>query len=272
MQTLQPFSFAGTGVLPSIRVMTTLCDTSGSVYSRFSAAAAPQKELTPGQAKRRVSVSGMLKILGVSRAGYNAWLKHVPSNAEKRREAVKAKIKDIYDESKQNYGAPKITQVLRKAGEIISERTVGQYMKQMGIKAQWVKPWTITTKDSDFSNELQNILDEQFNPERPNTVWCSDITYIWTIDGFVYLTSIMDLYSRKIIAWTLSNTLEVSCVIETINKAKARRKIEEPLILHSDRGSQYVSNEYKRVTANMQCSYSKKAYPWIMLVLNHFIH
>ena len=222
---------------------------------------AAEKAEAARKAKRRVSVSGMLKILGVSRAGYNAWLKHVPSNAEKRREAVKAKIKDIYDESKQNYGAPKITQVLRKTGEIISERTVGQYMKQMGIKAQWVKPWTITTKDSDFSNELQNILDEQFNPERPNTVWCSDITYIWTIDGFVYLTSIMDLYSRKIIAWTLSNKLEVFCVIETINKAKARRKIEEPLILHSDRGSQYVSNEYKRVTANMQCSYSKKAYP-----------
>ena len=139
---------------------------------------------------------------------------------------------------------------------------LGQYMKQMGIKAQWVKPWTITTKDSDFSSKLQNILEEHFNPERPNAVWCSDITYIWTIDGFVYLTSIMDLYSRKIIAWTLSNTLEVSCVIETINKAKARRKIEEPLILHSDRGSQYVSNEYKRVTANMQRSYSKKAYPW----------
>ena len=84
---------------------------------------------------------------------------------------------------------------------------LGKYMRQMGIKAQWVKPWTVTTKDSDFSSELQNILDEQFNPERPNAVWCSDITYIWTIDGFVYLTSIMDLYSRKIIAWTLSNCL-----------------------------------------------------------------
>ena len=132
----------------------------------------------------------------------------------------------------------------------------------MGIKAQWVKPWTITTKDSDFSSELQNILEEQFNPKRSNAVWCSDITYIWTIDGFVYLTSIMDLYSRKIIAWTLSKTLEVSCLIETINKAKARRKIEEPLILHSDRGSQYISNEYKRVTANMQRNYSKKAYHW----------
>ena len=222
-----------------------------------------QKELRDtGDIESRVSVSGMLKILGVSRSGYRAWLKHVPSNAEKRRESVKAKIKDIYDKSKQNYGAPKITQVLRKTGETISERTVGQYMKQMGIKAQWVKPWTITTRDSDFSSKLQNILDEQFNPERPNAVWCSDITYIWTIDVFVYLTSIMDLYSRKIIAWTLSNTLEVSCVIETINKAKAKRKIEEPLIMHSDRGVQYVSKEYKRVTANMQCSYSKKAYPW----------
>ena len=85
---------------------------------------------------------------------------------------------------------------------------------------------------------------------------------IAALERHVYLTSIMDLYSRKIIAWTLSNTLEVSCVIETINKAKAKRKIEEPLIMHSDRGVQYVSKEYKRVTANMQRSYSKKAYPW----------
>ena len=221
-----------------------------------------EKAESAHKAQRRVSVSGMLKYLGVSRSGYHAWKKRVPSNTAKRREAVKANIKDIYDESKQNYGAPKITKQLREAGEIISERTVGKYMKQMGLKAQWVKPWTITTRDSDFSNKLQNILDEHFNPERPNAVWCSDITYIWTIDGFVYLTSIMDLYSRKIIAWTLSKSMEVSCVIETINKAKARRNIEKPLILHSDRGSQYVSKEYKRVTAGIQCSYSKKAYPW----------
>ena len=170
------------------------------------------------KAGRQVSVSGMLKFLGVSRSGYLAWLHHVPSDTEKRRKAVKAKIQDIYDDSKQNYGAPKITVELRKTGEVISERTVGTYMRQMGIRAQWSKPWTITTKDSDFSTELQNILDEQFNPDRPNAVWCSDITYIWTIDGFVYLTSIMDLFSRKIIAWTLSETLEVSCVIDTINK------------------------------------------------------
>ena len=73
----------------------------------------------------------------------------------------------------------------------------------MGIKAQWIKPWTTTTRDSGFSNELLSILDEQFNPERPNAVWCTDITYIWTQDGFVYLNCVMGLFARKIICWEL---------------------------------------------------------------------
>lgn len=168
----------------------------------------------------------------------------------------------IYNKSHQNYGAPKITKELIKEGEKISERTVGKYMKELKIKAQYVKPYTVTTKNSDFSSKLKNILDEQFNPTSPNAAWCTDITYIWTYTGFIYLTSIMDLYSRKIIAWTLSETLEVSCVIDTINKAKASRKLLNPVIIHSDRGSQYVSSEYKKATEKMITSYSKKAYPW----------
>ena len=87
-------------------------------------------------------------------------MNHTLSDTEKRREYIKAKIQDIYGESKQNYCAPKIIRKLRQNGENILERTVGKYMKEMGIKAQWVKTWTITTIDSDFSNELQNILDE----------------------------------------------------------------------------------------------------------------
>lgn len=135
-------------------------------------------------------------------------------------------------------------------------------MREMGIRAQWVKPWIATTIDSNFSKELRNILDEQFNPSRPNAVWCTDITYIWTDDGFVYLTSIMDLYSRKIIAWSLTDSMEVSCVIDTVNKAKAQRKTDLPLILHSDRGSQYVSKAYREVTENFRLSYSQKGYPY----------
>ena len=210
----------------------------------------------------RVSTSGMLKFLGVSRSGYRSFLNRKVSATKQRKEAVKKKIQTIYDDSKQNYGAPKITQELRKSGETIAERTVGKYMREMGIKAQWIKPWTTTTRDSDFSNELHNILDEQFNPERPNAVWCTDITYIWTQDGFVYLNCVMDLFARKIIAWTLADTMEVSTVIETINKAKARRNTDLPLIIHSDRGSQYVSNAWREATKSMQRSYSHSGYPY----------
>lgn len=86
--------------------------------------------------KHRVSVSGVLKILGVSRSGYNAWKQRIPSDSENRRNYIKEQIKEIYDESHQNYGAPKITEMLHKQGECIAEKTVGNYMRQMGIKAQ----------------------------------------------------------------------------------------------------------------------------------------
>lgn len=204
----------------------------------------------------------MLKILGVSLSGYKAWKKRKPSKTELRRNKIKEEIVDIYNASYQNYGAPKITAELRKNGEKISERTVGKYMNEIGIKAQWIKPYTRTTVNPDFSSSLKNILNEQFNPEHPNAVWCSDITYIWTDEGFVYLTSIMDIYSRKIIAWTLSKTLEAVHVADTVRKAMRQRNVTAPLVIHSDRGSQYVSDAYKQVTRSMILSYSNKGYPY----------
>lgn len=223
---------------------------------------AHQEEQIHESEKRRLNVSGVLRILGVSRSGYTSWKKRLPSNREKRKQAVKERILAIYEESHQNYGAPKITECLRKRGEKISEKTVGNYMRELGIKAQYIKPYTVTTIDSDFNEELKNVLDEKFDPERPDAVWCSDITYIWTYEGFVYLISIMDLYSRKIIAWVLSDSLEAKWVIKAVEKAKAARKIERPLLLHSDRGIQYVCNDYINITKEIQRSYSKKAYPW----------
>ena len=205
---------------------------------------------------------GVLKILGVSRSGYINWKKRKPSQRELKKQVIKERILEIYNDSHKNYGAPKITERLKKEGQIIAEKTVANYMRELGIKAQYVKPYTVTTIDSDFSEELKNILDENFNPSEPDTVWCSDITYIWTFTGFVYLTSIMDLYSRKIIAWVLSDTLEAKRIIEAVKKAQRARKISKPLIIHTDRGRQYVNGDYTNVTADMQRSYSKKAYPW----------
>lgn len=204
----------------------------------------------------------MLRILGVSRSGYNSFKERLPSDRVKRKEEIKVKIKEIYDGSHQNYGAPKIREILNQNGETIAEKTVGNYMREMGIKAQYIKPYTVTTIDSNFSEELVNILNEDFNPEEPNAVWCSDITYIWTFEGFVYLTSIMDLYSRKIVSWVLSPTLEAKWVVEAINKAKIARNITKPLVIHSDRGTQYTCSVYQQATEGFINSYSKKAYPW----------
>ena len=206
------------------------------------------KEIKSLPVKRQVSVSEILKKLGVSRSGYNAWKKRVPSDTSVRRAVLKEKIQKIYEESHQNYGAPKITAELRKSGEYVSEKTVGNSMRQMGIKAHWVKPYVQTTIDSDFSQKLKNILNEEFNPAHPDAVWCSDITYIWTFEGFVYLTSVMDLYSRKIISWVLSETLEASHVVECVEKAKHVRNVEKPLIFHCDRGCQYVSEAFQKAT------------------------
>lgn len=214
------------------------------------------------EGKRRPNVSGVLRILGVSRSGYLAWKNRLPSNQEKRKEQIKKRIVEIYQESHQNYGAPKIAECLRREGENIADKTVGNYMRELGIKAQYVKPYTVTTIEPDLSSRLRNILKEKFNPEEPDAVWCSDITYIWTYEGFVYLTSIMDLYSRKIISWVLSDTLEAKYVVKAVEKAKRRRNVEKPLILHTDRGIQYVCREYVEATAGMKRSYSKKAYPW----------
>ena len=121
-------------------------------------------------------------------------------------------------------------------------------MREMGIKACYIKPYVKTTFDSDFSTKLHNILKRDFSPSKPNEAWCTDITYIFTLEGFVYLTSVMDLYSRKIIAWTLSKTLEVEEVLKCIEMARKRRKTADPVIIHSDRGVHYTSKLYKKLT------------------------
>jgi len=214
------------------------------------------------QGERRLNVSGVLRVLGVSRSGYHSFKNSPPSKQQLRKEARMEEILDIYEDSHQNYGAPKISSIMNEKGEAISEKTVGNYMRELGIKAQYIKPYVCTTIDPSFSEDLRNILDRDFNPEAPNAVWCSDITYIWTYGGFVYLASVMDLYSRKIIAWVLSETLEAKWVIEAIEDARRKRGVGKPLVIHSDRGVQYTCEAYQKATLGLVNSYSNKANPW----------
>lgn len=205
----------------------------------------------------------MLKKLGVSKSGYYAYIKRIPSAQKKRKQELTAKIKELYEESHEIYGAPKITAQLRQKGYQVSEKLVGNIMRELGIRAHYIKPYIRTTRDCDFSSKLKNILKRKFNPNKPNAAWCTDITYIYTYEeGVVYLTSIMDLYSRKIISWKLSRSMEVEEVLSCLEEAKARRKTEEPIVMHSDRGAQFTSKKYYELTMEMITSYSQKGTPW----------
>ena len=134
-------------------------------------------------------------------------------------------------------------------------------MHQMGIHACYRKPYTVTTISVDFTNNLKNILQRDFTPDEPNTVWCTDITYISTEKGFFYLSSIMDLFSRKIVAWELSENLKTDAVVNTIKKA-IKSTGKKPKVIHTDRGVQYTSDEYVKCTKGIDLSYSAIGNPW----------
>ena len=211
--------------------------------------------------EHRISVSGVLKYLGVSKSGYYDWLKREPSKQSLRKAEIMDKIQEIYDNSYQIYGAPKITKELKKLGYDIAERTVTRYMQELGIRACWVKPYTVTTISEDFSDNLKNILGQNFSPESPNAVWCTDITYIPTAKGFAYLSCIMDLFSRRIISWEIAPTLETQYVINAVRKAIKVSGVR-PKVIHTDRGTQYTSVLYMDETYGISKSYSAKANPW----------
>lgn len=224
-----------------------------SVYAAVSEAAA--------EPERRICVIRMLERLGVSKSGYYDWLRREPSQRSIKKVKVMDEIKSIYEESRCIYGAPKITRKLRENGFGTAERTVTRYMKELGIKACWVKPYTVTTHSEDFSDKLKNILKRDFSPAKPNAVWCTDITYISTKKGFVYLSCIMDLFSRKIVSWELAPTLETKYVVATVHKAMMKTGAR-PAVIHTDRGVQYTSSDYCDETDGIQKSYSSKGNPW----------
>lgn len=214
----------------------------------------------------------MSKFLGVSTSGFYSYVNRNELEQSKRKEQIKQMIKEIYNESNQIYGAPKITQLLRQNGHKIAEKTVGNYMRELNIRAIWVSPYKRVKMNANFENNLKNILNRNFNPKLPNTVWVTDITYIYILSGFVYLASIMDLYSRRIVGWHLSDNLSTVGVLRAIEKAKANRKIDSPIIIHSDRGVQYISKAYVEATTtkNFIKSYSRKGNPWDNAVIESF--
>lgn len=208
----------------------------------------------------------MCDILAVSTSGYYKWLdtEAKRNELEAKREKIKKTIRKIFHQSHGVYGSPRIWDAMQKLGYKISEKTIARYMKEMGLRATPEQPFIVTT-DSNHSNPIYpNLLDRQFHPDKPNQAWTTDVTYIWTSAGWLYLATVMELYSRKIIGWNMSERMTKELCLGALDRALASRQTSKELIHHSDRGSQYTSHDYiaRLNEHDIQISMSRKGNCW----------
>ena len=200
----------------------------------------------------------------VSRTGYYAWRGRKPSQRQLQNETLSDKIKVIFQESKETYGSPRIYEELKESGVVCSEKRVARLMQAQKISAVERKRFVVTT-DSDHELPVaENLLARTFEAETPDTRWTADITYLWTGQGWLYLAVILDLFSRRIVGWSMSETIDRHLVISALDAAISGRNPGEELLCHSDRGSQYASDDYqKRLKENgIVCSMSRRGNCW----------
>jgi putative transposase len=186
----------------------------------------------------------MCTVLKVSRSGYYKSLTRKPSARAKRRALLEKRIRHYFKRSKELYGSPRITEDLRKEGHKVSCKTVSRLMKKMGLKSRTVRKYKATTNSKHDMPVFENILNREFKVLAPNKFWVADITYIATSEGWLYLASVMDLYSRKIVGWATGARMTQELVLDALDLAYTRQKPQPGLVHHSDRGSQYACKEH----------------------------
>lgn len=189
----------------------------------------------------------MCKVLGVSTSGYYKWvgdLEKDPSDKEAYRNEIKQKIKKSFHESGGTYGSPRIHDDLVEWGYTVSLKTVARLMSEMGLRATPKEKYVVTTDSNHAFPIYSNLVKREFHVEAPDRIWATDITYIRTLEGWVYLATVMDLFSRKIIGWYIDSHMSKELTIRALEMAIISRQPTEKLIHHSDRGSQYCSRDY----------------------------
>lgn len=187
----------------------------------------------------------MCKVLSISRSGYYAWLKRPLSNTKQENVTLTKLISDIHEQSRGVYGAPRIKEVLKSEGHYCSKNRVAKLMAKAHLKGRPRKSFRGQPQPNQYSEVAPNRLRQNFVAKAANQVWSSDITYIQTKQGFVYLAVIMDLYSRKIIGWSMDKNMGRHIAMNALSMAVATRKTNDGLIIHSDRGAQYGSDDYQ---------------------------
>lgn len=223
---------------------------------------------------KQFSIRAMAKIMRVSTSGYYIWLNREESNRQREDKRLLTLIRVSFERSRCTYGYRRIFDDLREQGAACGYYRIKRLMRDNNIIPKTKRKFKVTTQSKHNKPIHDNYLKRQFSAEHPNQRWVSDITYIPTMEGWLYLAVIMDLYSRKIIGWSMSNRMKDDLVISALRMALFQRKVPTGLLLHSDRGSQYAANGLQKMLLQngIQCSMSRKGDCWDNAAMESFFH
>jgi len=224
--------------------------------------------------KKAWPVTLMCGVLGVSRSGYYDWTARGLSWRVRSNNELDRRIRMIFADHRQRYGAPRIATTLHNEGLKCSENRIARRMRALGLKAIQAKKFKATTDSKHSKPVAPDLLKQDFFATAPNQKWTTDISYVWTDEGWLYLAVVMDLYSRAIVGWSMNRRMTQQLVCDALTMALFRRRFPKGTILHSDRGSQYCSRRYQRlIRSNRLCgSMGRKANCYDNAVTESFFH
>jgi len=219
-------------------------------------------------------VQKMCRVLGVSRSGYYRWKSQPQSKRQKDDEKILMGIRESHKNSRRAYGSPRITEDLQAQGMRCGENRVARLMKIHGIIGKAKEKFKATTNSKHTLPVADNLLNQNFEAEKSNTVWVSDITYIATLEGWLYLVVILDLFSRQVVGWAMSDRLTSGFVVKALYQAIGRRRPSSGCIFHSDRGIQYASTDFRDILKSYSFvqSMSRKGNCYDNAVAESFFH
>lgn len=215
------------------------------------------------------SIAQVCQLLGVSRSGYYAWLKR-PAKSTKLIEYIKKQ----YWKHKARLGAPSLVHDAKDEGYQVSERTISRVLRRLGLRSKAARKFKYKAEGATHHNVALNTLDRKFTPDKPNIAWVTDITYIKTSEGWLYLCVIIDLYGRKVISRQTSRHIDRHLVCDALKQALFRRHYPKQVLIHSDRGSQYCSTDFKQLLLQygLKQSMSRAGNCWDNAVAESFFH
>lgn len=216
----------------------------------------------------------MCQMLDVSRSGYYMFCSRKPTNRQQANETLDTQIKEIYSTHRGRYGTPRIYHELRAQGHGCGRHRVARRLRALGLKAKPKKRFVLTTDSRHNLPVAPNLLGRDFTATAINQKWVGDITYLWTTEGWMYLATMIDVYSRAVIGWSLQESMTAELVGNALCMALQNRKFPRDVMVHSDRGSQYCSDAYQQLIKQHQlkCSMSRKGNCWDNAIAESFFH